>query len=282
MNDPLKLVRLSFSSSIGSLSGWYDLLSGLTPDERVTLMEALKAEEKSIKDKIQSPEIQSDIVTQALYMYFWRLKYKLNEPDCFLRHGFEHLVHKLEKEKSFNNEFSHFYYGSNTESSNKSSKERFLKLIMDINECVDFSTIVDFVVCTCFQQRSRKITIEEWFEEKFIYTCEDDYEYQQQLEEAQNKWFNKEKAIKNVQAKFLEKWKINQKAKIEINQIFPNYLQSGKRLEDLVVRERQNFLNLYYAEDAYKALNENVQKKHMLMEEGLKSMKIYSQLSKGL
>lgn len=277
MQDPKKIVGNALLSSIGDLSDSYDTLAVLSEDERKIYIKNLIKINDEISRDIASERTSAAIGILLKYQYLVRYKYRIDEPDCFLESSFEHLCRRKSDEDFKLETFKKFKWNTPSESD-------FISFIMSVISCCDFYERVGFVTRSSYPASlpSSNVSYEEWLDHNFISEEHDCRKHSEELEEAKKKLFFRKSTINQVDAKWTEIHHKHKAFRDEMKNTFPTLHSSKKWLEDLKLSELEKGIELREITMAYEALEQGVQKKHLLAENALEAIDSFQKITRGM
>jgi len=277
MQDPKKIIGNSLLSSIEGLSDCYDTLASMTENDRKLYIQKLIEINEEIKSKIASDKTQNAIRLLIRFQYIVRYKFRIDEPDYFLESSFEHLCHRKDKHEENLRIFKDFKWNAPAESD-------YIAFVTTIFSKCDFYDRVNFVTHSSHPASlpSSDMPYEEWLDREFISTQHDKRQYNNELNEANKKLFFKKSAINEVKSKWNEIIRRHEGFRKEIADIFQNLYSSKKWLEDLKLAELEKGIELREITNANKAIEQGVQKKHLLAENALEAIDSYQKITRGM
>ena len=272
MHDVKAIVRGAFHGLLEGVAEQYRLLEPMTPADREAYVQDLRLREAELKSKTKSAETQDAIRILLRFQYASRIIYR--DDDRWRSHYSD--SYKWEKWEE-GKEIASWHWSPPTEAD-------FCRVMLSWSTKVDFYTLVNELCSEIFGLPipGQSETFEEYLIRANIEEDSWRWRYDGELKKERGRWFTSNRKLAEIEAQRERHRARATQCSAFLGAFFLQIRPSSDLLQEIKRLELTSSSSLHAAERALGALRENVQLKHLLLEEGHQLSGTYSQITRGL
>jgi len=279
-----KILKSTFYDELSNISKYYVLLERESPDSRKNIVSKANKELSNIKQLIASTHMHNAINQLLEFQYVTRFKlpirgkYYSKSKDYFID-KFDHLL--IGCSVKYNRD--RYYGGYNSPEMVAYSKvqsfglktppfDEFLEGILPFVLKSKFCDQADFCCMELYSLPlpcASKMTFDDWIKNSSVLDENWSKEYISQMEIENSRWFKSKKKIQEIQ-NMLEQQRVSTSACIDyIASCYTSISDAANLMLSIQDKHLKLSVNVSDLNDAYKAINEGINLKYLLLERGI-------------